>query len=53
MRALGFEPSKDEVKRMMAEADREGTGKVDYKDFLDLMQIKMVINILIVGRKRS
>ena len=42
MRALGFEPSKDEVKRMMAEADREGTGKVDYKDFADLMQVKMV-----------
>ena len=42
MRALGFEPSKDEVKRMMAEADREGTGKIEYKDFLDLMQTKMV-----------
>jgi centrin-1 len=42
MRALGFEPSKDEVKRMMAEADREGTGKIEYKDFLELMQTKMV-----------
>ena len=42
MRALGFEPSKEEVKRMMAEADREGTGKIEYKDFLELMQTKMV-----------
>ena len=42
MRALGFEPSKDEVKRMMSEADREGTGKIAHKDFQELMQSKMV-----------
>jgi Ca2+-binding EF-hand superfamily protein len=42
MRALGFEPKKEEVKKMMAEADREGTGRIEYKDFLDMMQSKMV-----------
>jgi len=53
MRALGFEPSKDEVKRMMAEADREGTGKIEYKDFLDLMQTKMVPFLVHRGKKES
>jgi Ca2+-binding EF-hand superfamily protein len=42
MRALGFEPKKEEVKKMMSEADREGTGRIEYKDFLDMMQSKMV-----------
>ena len=45
MRALGFEPKKEEVKKMMGEADREGTGRIDYKDFLELMQTKMVFRI--------
>lgn len=43
MRALGFEPKKEEVKKMMAEADREGVGKIEYKDFLEMMQVKMVM----------
>ena len=43
MRALGFEPKKEEVKKMMAEADREGVGKIEYKDFLEMMQVKMVL----------
>jgi len=42
MRALGFEPKKEEVKRMIAEVDREGTGTVEFQDFLDLMTVKMV-----------
>ena len=42
MRALGFEPKKEEVKKMMAEADREGKGTVAYNDFLEMMQAKMV-----------
>ena len=41
MRALGFEPKKEEVKRMIAEVDREGTGTVEFQDFLDLMTVKM------------
>ena len=53
MRALGFEPSKDEIKRMMAEADREGTGKVDYKNFADLMQVKMVTSLFHLQEERD
>lgn len=42
MRALGFEPKKEEVKRMVAEVDREGKGVIEYGDFLELMTVKMV-----------
>jgi len=41
MRALGFEPKKEEVKRMIAEVDREGTGTIEFQDFLDQMTVKM------------
>ena len=46
MRALGFEPKTEEAKKMMGEADREGTGKIEYKDFLEMMQVKMVFSNL-------
>ncbi|TPX67250.1 hypothetical protein SpCBS45565_g03964 [Spizellomyces sp. 'palustris'] len=41
MRALGFEPKKDELKRMIAEVDRTGSGSIDFNDFLELMTAKM------------
>ena len=41
MRALGFEPKKEEIKKMISEADKEGTGKVSFQDFMDLMVEKM------------
>ncbi|XP_050671305.1 uncharacterized protein LOC126969782 [Leptidea sinapis] len=40
IRALGFEPRKEEIKKMIAEIDK-GDGKVSYEDFLDLMTVKM------------
>ena len=30
MRALGFEPKKEEVKRMIADIDREGRGIIEF-----------------------
>jgi len=42
MRALGFEPKKDEVKRMIADIDKDGTGTIDFNAFLELMTVKMV-----------
>lgn len=42
MRALGFEPKKEEVKKMISEIDKAGTGKIDFQDFLELMTAKMV-----------
>lgn len=42
MRALGFEPKKEEIKKMIAEIDREGSGTIDFADFLNMMTYKMV-----------
>ncbi len=42
MRALGFEPKKDEIKRMIAECDADGNGVIDFNEFLILMTRKMV-----------
>ncbi|XP_076991969.1 centrin-1 [Tamandua tetradactyla] len=41
MRALGFEPRKEEMKKMMCEVDKEGTGKISFNDFLAVMTQKM------------
>lgn len=42
MRALGFEPKKEEIKQMIADVDKEGSGTIDYVDFLNMMTHKMV-----------
>lgn len=42
MRALGFEPKKEEIKQMIADIDKEGSGTIDYVDFLSMMTHKMV-----------
>ena len=41
MRALGFEPKKEEVKAMLAEVDADGAGAIGFDDFLALMTGKM------------
>ena len=41
MRALGFEPKKDEIKKMIAEMDADQNGVIDYNDFVELMTVKM------------
>uniref|UniRef100_A0A3P9NLD3 Centrin, EF-hand protein, 2 n=1 Tax=Poecilia reticulata TaxID=8081 RepID=A0A3P9NLD3_POERE len=41
MRALGFEPKKEEIKKMIAEVDKDGTGKISFADFLAIMTQKM------------
>ena len=30
MRALGFEPKKEEIKKMIADVDREGRGVIEF-----------------------
>jgi Ca2+-binding EF-hand superfamily protein len=42
MRALGFEPKKEEVKKMISEIDRDGSGTISFDDFLAMMTLKMV-----------
>lgn len=41
IRALGFEPKKEEIKKMAAEIDKDGTSKLSFDDFLTLMTAKM------------
>lgn len=51
MRALGFEPKKEEIKKMIADVDKEGSGTIDFNDFLSMMTQKMVKNIYIYMKK--
>ena len=46
MRALGFEPKKEEVRKILQEIDRRGDGVIKFEDFLDIMTQKMVRIIL-------
>ncbi|XP_069505045.1 centrin-2 isoform X2 [Ambystoma mexicanum] len=41
MRALGFEPKKEEIKKMISDIDKEGTGKISFGDFMVVMTQKM------------
>ena len=41
MRALGFEPRKEEIKKMIAEVDKESSGKLNLDSFMMLMANKM------------
>nr|XP_048280620.1 centrin-4 isoform X1 [Myodes glareolus]XP_048280621.1 centrin-4 isoform X2 [Myodes glareolus] len=41
MRALGFEPKKEEIRQMIAEIDKEGTGTICFEDFFAIISVKM------------
>ncbi|XP_039587093.1 caltractin-like isoform X1 [Passer montanus] len=41
MRALGFEPKKEEIKKIISDIDKEGTGKISFSDFLAVMSQRM------------
>ncbi len=42
MRALGFEPKKDDVRKILQEIDKNGDGVIKYDEFLEIMTQKMV-----------
>ena len=42
MRALGFEPKKEEIKKMISDIDTDGSGTIDFQEFLEMMTAKMV-----------
>jgi Ca2+-binding EF-hand superfamily protein len=42
MRALGFEPKKEEIKKMISDIDSDGSGTIDFNEFLEMMTAKMV-----------
>ncbi|SCL90075.1 centrin-1, putative [Plasmodium berghei] len=41
MRALGFEPKKEDIRKIISDVDKDGSGTIDFNDFLDIMTIKM------------
>jgi Ca2+-binding EF-hand superfamily protein len=41
MKALGFEPMKEEIHRMITNADTEATGAISFAQFLTMMTKKM------------
>ncbi|TKC49643.1 hypothetical protein EI555_007891 [Monodon monoceros] len=41
MWALGFEPKKEEILKIIAEIDKEGIGTISFEDFLAIMSVKM------------
>ena len=41
MRALGFEPRKEEIKKMISEVDKDSNGKLTLDNFMHLMGSKM------------
>jgi len=42
MRALGFEPKKEEIRKILSEVDKQGEGNISYEDFLSIMTQKML-----------
>jgi len=42
MRTLGFEASKDEIEKMIADVDDDGSGEIEYEEFLKMMTTKML-----------
>ena len=41
MRALGFDVKKKDVLELMADYDRDGSGQIEFQDFLDIMTTKI------------
>ncbi|XP_016515545.2 putative calcium-binding protein CML13 isoform X1 [Nicotiana tabacum] len=40
MRALGFEATEEEINRMIAEVDKDGSGAIDFDEFVHMMTAK-------------
>nr|GMD02424.1 probable calcium-binding protein CML20 [Ipomoea batatas] len=40
MRALGFEATEEEINRMIAEVDKDGSGAIDFDEFVHMMTNK-------------
>ncbi|KAJ3118785.1 Centrin-4 [Phlyctochytrium bullatum] len=42
MRAMGFEPTKDELRLMLAEMDKDGSGTIDFDEFLAMISKRLI-----------
>jgi hypothetical protein len=43
MRALGFEPKKEEIKKMIADIDKDGSGTIDFDEFLQARTAALLV----------
>lgn len=41
MKALGFDPTREEIRAIIQDVDQDGTGLIEYQDYLDIMAVKM------------
>ena len=41
LRALGFTPTKDEIKSLISQSDKDNSMRVDFQQFLDILILKM------------
>ena len=48
LRALGFDPTTDDVKKLISNYDVEHTGKIDFFEFLSILIAKIVLPFLII-----
>ena len=42
MQSLGFEAKNQTIYQMIADIDKDGSGSIDFDEFLDMMTAKMV-----------
>lgn len=49
MRALGFPVKKEEVRKILGDYDREGTGKIAYEDFVEVSELLTAQNLQLYG----
>ena len=41
LRALGFNPTKDEIKSLISQSDKDNSMRVDFQQFLEILILKM------------
>lgn len=47
MQSLGFEAKNQTIYQMIGDIDKDGSGSIDFEEFLDMMTAKMVrINLI-------
>jgi Ca2+-binding EF-hand superfamily protein len=45
MKALGFDVSKEEIKKLLVSVDSDTSGEIDFDEFLQMMTGRMVLDV--------
>jgi len=53
LRSLGFEPRKDEVKKLMSDNDKDNSGKISKQQFVEIFRGKWVCSRPLVALIRQ